>query len=201
MPAELHALPDSDTALPRAEEQTLRLMAQIGRGDRLAFDTLYDLWAPTLLGIAARMLGNHQEAEVAVRDTFVKIWHRAADFDCGRVKPFVWCFTILRGVCIEMLRQQNRQKLGVARNAAAGLLTPANPIPEAMILPPDSLRSARRALDQLPLDERRCLELAVFLEYAQTQPLNSLDTEIDRSKERLQNALETLHTTMKSHET
>ena len=200
MSTKLHALADPETSPSKADEQAARLIAQIGREDRLAFDTLHDLWAPTLLGIAARMLGNHQEAEDALRDTFVKIWHRAADYDSGRAKPFVWCFTILRGVCIEMLRQQNRQKLNVARNAAAGLLAPARPTLEAMILPAETLRSVHRALDQLPLDQRRCLELAVFLEYAQTGAAHSLDTELDGAKNRLQNALDTLYTNMKSHE-
>jgi RNA polymerase sigma-70 factor (ECF subfamily) len=200
MATELHALPDPETSHTKAEDQTSRLIALIAREDRLAFDTLYDLWAPTMLGIAVRMLGNHQEAEVAVRDTFVKIWHRAADHDSGLAKPFVWCFTILRAVCIEMLRKQNRQKTGVARNAAAGLLAAAIPIPESMILPAGTLRSVRRALDILPLDQRRCLELGVFLEYAQTESGGGLDSELENATERLQNAMETLHANLKTDE-
>lgn len=200
MATELHALPDPETGHTKTEDQATRLIAQIGREDRLALNTLYDLWAPSMLGIAARMLGNHQEAEEAVRDTFVKIWHRAADHDPGLAKPFVWCFTILRAVCIEMLKKQNRQKKGVARNAAAGLLIPAFPVPESMILPAETLRMVRRALDQLPLDQRRCLELGVFLEYAQTESGGSLDSQLESAAERLQNAMETLHVNLKSDE-
>ncbi len=201
MAIEPHVLPDPESSHGASDEQTARLIALIGRENRQALDSLYDLWAPTLLGIAARMLGNHQEAEEAVRETFVKIWHRAADHDSGVTKPFVWCFTILRGICIETLGRQKRQKFEVARHAAAGLLSPMQAIPETMFLPLDTLRSVRRELDQLPLDERRCLELGVFLEYAQTGSPGGLNAGSELAMDRLQNAVDTLFTQRKSHET
>jgi RNA polymerase sigma-70 factor (ECF subfamily) len=140
------------------------------------------------------MLGNHQEAEEAVKESFVRIWHRAAEYDSSRASPFVWGFTILRAVCIDRLRHQNRQKQNVMRNAAATLLSPAPPPSESSFLPTESFRLARRAVNHLPLDERRCLELAVFLEYAQTETPTALDTRADNVLDRVQDALASLRT-------
>lgn len=194
MPSAPHAHPDPETGLSKAEDPIILLVFQIGREDRSAFDTLFDLWAPVLLGIAARMLGNHQEAEEAVKESFVRIWHRAAEYDCSHASPFVWGFTILRAVCIDRLKHQNRQKQGLIRNAAATLLSPAPSTSESTFLPTEPFRLARRAVDYLPLDERRCLELAVFLEYAQTETPNALDTRSDSDLDRVQDALASLRT-------
>ena len=112
MSSKLHALPDPPRNSSLNDEHAAQLLSLIGNSDQFAFETLYQLWSPTLLGIAFRMLGNRSEAEEAMQDSFVKIWHRAADYDPQKSKPFVWCFTLLRSICIDRLRFGNRIKRG-----------------------------------------------------------------------------------------
>jgi RNA polymerase sigma-70 factor (ECF subfamily) len=47
------------------------------------------------------MLGDRHEAEEVVQDSFVRIWHRSADYDSVQSPPFVWAFAVLRGLCID----------------------------------------------------------------------------------------------------
>lgn len=195
----LHALPDLDLDSSRTEERAAQLLAQIGQSDSFAFDTLYALWSPTLLGIAFRMLGNRAEAEEAMQDTFVKIWHRAADFDAAKSKAFVWCFTILRSTCIDRLRHQHRQKRNSQVTQTLDEQVP-EPLADAQILSADTFRSVRLAMDQLPLDERRCLELAVFLEYTHSEIAERLSTPLGTIKNRLRRALDKLKQLLSDHE-
>ena len=177
-----------------------RLIRLIGAGDRAAFDRLFHWWAPTMLGIAARMLGNHQDAEAAVSATFERIWHRAAGYDPVLAKSMVWGFTQLRAVCIDRLRKQERQTAGTKKRVSAAILAPATPHSDEPLLPTEVIRPVKRALERLPTDAQRCLELAVFLEYADTGAAGPSRLDQELATERLRDALETLHQHLKSDE-
>src|SRR5690606_11970371 len=53
------------------------LIARMGKEDASALAELHGMWSPVLLGIACRMLGDRREAEEAVQDTFIRMWHRS----------------------------------------------------------------------------------------------------------------------------
>jgi RNA polymerase sigma-70 factor (ECF subfamily) len=55
-------------------------------------------------------------------------------------------------------------------------------------------------MDSLPLDERRCLELAVFLEYTHSEISQQLDTPLGTVKNRLRRALEKLKQLLADYE-
>ena len=88
------------------------LLLRIADGDEPSLRELYELWATTLLGIAHRLIGDRFLAEEAVQDAFVRIWHRADRYDPAEGRPFVWAYSILRGICLDRLRRQGRQKRG-----------------------------------------------------------------------------------------
>ncbi len=200
MSSKLHALPDPPRNSSLNDEHAAQLLSLIGNSDQFAFETLYQLWSPTLLGIAYRMLGNRSEAEEAMQDCFVKIWHRAADYDSQKSKPFVWCFTLLRSICIDRLRFDNRLKRGNQLTSSITDTDFAEPISEDLILSKDTIQTVRRAMDSLPLDERRCLELAVFLEYTHSEISQQLDTPLGTVKNRLRRALEKLKQLLADYE-
>src|SRR6478609_12077117 len=80
------------------------LIARMAKEDASALAELHGMWSPVLLGVACRMLGDRREAEEAVQDTFVRMWHRSADYDPEQSPPFVWAFAVMRGYCIDRLR-------------------------------------------------------------------------------------------------
>lgn len=195
----LHALPDLEATSSPREDEAVALLYQIGQEDRFALDTLYQLWAPTLLGVAMRILNDRQESEEAIQDTFVKIWHRAAEYNAEKSKAFVWCFALLRNVCIDKLRYNNRQKRDSSRNVSWDERDSPEPQTDATILSLDTVAIVRNAVNQLPLDERRCLELAVFLEYTHSEISHELETPLGTVKNRLRRAMEKLHTMLADH--
>ncbi len=176
------------------------LVARMARGDALALNELHGSWSPVLLGSACRILGDRREAEEAVQDTFVRMWHRAADFDPAQSPPFVWAFALLRGYCIDRLRYRHRAKRDSSKVVPLHLHTLPEEIEDSRVMAMDDCRRVRAALDLLPADERRCLELAVFLEYSHSEISAHLGTPLGTVKNRLRRALEKTRNHLSRHD-
>jgi RNA polymerase sigma-70 factor (ECF subfamily) len=200
MPLPIHALPDPEDALAPFEREAEHLLFLVGQQDRLALQKLYEWWSPSLLGIAMRIMKDREEAEEVMQDAFVKLWHRAAEYDAAKSKPFVWCFTILRGVCLDRIRYHRRQKRDHAKKVSCDPPDMKELRFDPRILGSDTINAVRMAVDQLPEDERRCLELAVFLEYTQSEISDELQTPLGTVKHRLRRAMAKLQSMLSYHE-
>ena len=64
----------------------------------------------------------------------------------------------------------------------------------------DDWRRVRAALDCLEPDERACVELAVFLEYTQSEISSELGTPLGTVKNRLRRALGKIRTNLSRNE-
>jgi RNA polymerase sigma-70 factor (ECF subfamily) len=165
------------------------LISRMAKGDAAALAEIHGMWAPVLLGSALRILGDHHEAEEVVQDTFVRIWHRSADYDVLQSPPFAWAFAVLRGYCIDRLRYRHRSKRDSARVVPLHLYALSEETEDPNVMAKDDWRRVRSALDLLDENERKCLELAVFLEYTQSEISARLGTPLGTVKHRLRRAL------------
>ena len=104
--------------------ESVALIARMAKGETAALDELHAAWSPVLLGIATRMLGDRREAEEVVQDTFVRLWHRSAEFDPHKSPPFVWAFAVLRGYCIDRLRYRHRARRDSSRVVSIHVAAP-----------------------------------------------------------------------------
>jgi RNA polymerase sigma-70 factor (ECF subfamily) len=76
--------------------------AACDEGSAEAFERLYRLCAPLLLGVALRIVGRAELAEEALHDSFVKIWQAAGSFDPLATRPVAWLVAIVRNRAIDM---------------------------------------------------------------------------------------------------
>lgn len=120
---------DATTARARLADALIRT----GRGDRSAFQEVYDLTSAKLFGICLRVCGDLAGAEDVLNDVYLIVWRRAAAFEPGRASPISWLAAIARNKAIDWVR---------ARGAR-----PAHPVEEAAALPDD-------APDQVAMVER-----------------------------------------------
>lgn len=104
----------------KAEVETL--IARVAMGDRAAFETLYDLTAPKLLGVALRVMDDRNSAEAVLRDTYVKVWHGADRYVAGRTRPLSWMISLARNTAIDRRRKGQADKDQAQIGAAAALL-------------------------------------------------------------------------------
>ena len=75
----IHSLPSGLFADPN--DDTAALIARMAKADPAALSELFSIWGPVFLGIASTMLGNSRDAEDAVQDTFVRLWHHSAEYN------------------------------------------------------------------------------------------------------------------------
>lgn len=82
------------------------LLARIALRDRTAFAALYRETAPKVLGICLSILKDRAEAEDAVQDIFVRLWHTADRYRPDLGTPLAWISTIARNRAIDLLRMR-----------------------------------------------------------------------------------------------
>jgi RNA polymerase sigma-70 factor (ECF subfamily) len=178
----------------------MALIARMAREDGSALTELHGMWSPVLLGVACRMLGDRREAEEAVQDTFVRMWHRSPDYDAKQSPPFVWAFAMLRGYCIDRLRYRHRGKRDSSRVVSIHVHSPPEETEDPRVMALDDWKRVRAALEVLEKEERRCLELAVFLEFTHSEISEQLGTPLGTVKNRLRRALEKVRNQLSRHE-
>jgi RNA polymerase sigma-70 factor, ECF subfamily len=149
----------SDDALGDA-----RRADRIRDGDAGALGELYDRHAAAALAVAMRVVGGRAEAEDVVHDAFVAVWRKIDRFDAQRGSLRAWLLTVVRNRAIDRVRAR-RTAVDVDDADDRSLLrTGPNPTWEAA-LDRAAANDLRRAMEALPDEQRRAVELAYFEGY------------------------------------
>ncbi len=85
-------------------------LAAVAGGDEAALADVYARTSAKLYGICLRILGDRGEAEDALQDIYVTIWHRAGTFDQTRASPVTWLATIARNRAIDRARARGNRR-------------------------------------------------------------------------------------------
>jgi RNA polymerase sigma-70 factor, ECF subfamily len=176
------------------------VLPRIAAGDRGALSELYDLLSRPLFSLAVRMLGDLQDAEDVTQEVFLQIWNKAGTYDPAAGTPGQWALRILRNRCIDRLRARTREARAIVVPTAGDEREPEAPAPEvAAGLTQDETGRVHTALDRLPADQRKALELVFFegLSHQETamalgQPLGTVKARVRRGMLKLREHLETL---------
>jgi RNA polymerase sigma-70 factor (ECF subfamily) len=160
-------------------------------GDPDAVRAVYRAYGGLVYTVAYRVLRDRTLAEDATQQAFVQAWRAAASFDDSRdFGP--WLATIARRVAIDIQRREGRR-------AHAGLDEVPATHPAVIALPP-SAESAydalevRRALDELPPDERDVVRLQHLEGLSQSEIAERLGVPLGTVKSRSARAYRRLAT-------
>ncbi len=166
------------------------LLAQIAKGDELAFISLYDRHASHVYALALRILHDPMLAEEATQDAFLKLWSRARQFVAERGSLLVWLLTITRRTALDRLRLESR------RPSLSDATDPDelwNIIPQTDTLSEESRwRSMALVIKTLPPDQCQVLELAYYQGMSQSEIAEVLGWPLGTVKTRLRAGLEHL---------
>jgi RNA polymerase sigma-70 factor (ECF subfamily) len=86
------------------QEETFTINA-LREGDREAFAAMVDLYSPPLYRLVMRMLGNPQEAEDALQETFLQAFRNINQFE-GRSRLSTWLYRIATNQALMKLRKR-----------------------------------------------------------------------------------------------
>lgn len=100
-----------------------QLMHGVCRGERRAFELLYDRYFDKLVWFARRFV-EEQRAEDIVQDIFIKIIENPQQFDGGR-KFSTWVYTVAGNRCKNALRDEENRNRILAENAENNEVDPA----------------------------------------------------------------------------
>jgi RNA polymerase sigma-70 factor (ECF subfamily) len=174
-------------------EDELSQLRRAGRGEAEALHSLYERYAPIVFAVALRIVTNRTESEEVVQDTFLEVWRRAGEYDPRRGSPIAWIVTIGRTRAIDRLR---------ARAAQDRMLAQADAAPTAARSPAELTegREARErvqaALAELPVEQRRVLELAYFEGLSQSEIAKKTGDALGTVKTRVRLGMEKLSATL-----
>lgn len=139
------------------------LLARIAGGDEQALAALYDRMSSLAFGLALRVVGSADTAEDVVQDAFLRIWHRADRYEPERGAARPWVLRVVRNVAIDRLRTTDARSRAETRSHQADVaLVNAPEQPEDTASRSERSRTLRRALAELPAEQRRAIEIAYF---------------------------------------
>lgn len=126
------------------------LLGRVALGDTAAFSAVYADTAPSVFGLALRVVGERGRAEDVTREAYLKIWHTAAQFGSHQGSCRSWILAIVHRVAVDH-----------ARSMPTRAVSDPDPAPAP---PHGSLEAthARDALARLPRSHRQALQLAYF---------------------------------------
>jgi RNA polymerase sigma-70 factor, ECF subfamily len=144
-------------AVAIAEESDDELVAQVAKGDGLAFARLVQRHRSRLMAVAARILGNPAMAEDVVQETFTRAWVNAPRWRVqneGRTAFAAWLSRIATNLSIDQLRRANTVPL-----EAAPVIEDDAPGADAQMIEAERTRRLHAAMQELPARQRAAITL------------------------------------------
>lgn len=165
-------------------------MQLVQRGDPRAFELLYDRHGGAAYSLAFRITGKQSTAEDVVQEALLSIWRSRLRYDQTRGSVRTWVLGIVHNRAIDGLR---RNAVHDRRRETLEIVEERHEAPERTDLEVarrEEARSVRGALEILPADQRRAIELAYFGGFTQAQIAELLDEPVGTVKGRMRLGLD-----------
>lgn len=136
------------------------LVVGIGRWRQEALAEAYRRHAGAVHALASRVLASRNLAEEVVQEVFLRLWNDAERFDPDRGSLRSWLLAQAHGRAVDLLRSESSRKSREEREHRGRAESGYDLEHEVWDLA--VAEQVRGALDDLPVDERRAIELAYF---------------------------------------
>jgi RNA polymerase sigma-70 factor, ECF subfamily len=176
------------------QEDLGKLIQRVGLGDRQAFRVLYSLTSPKLYAVCLRVLREKPDAEDALQEVYIKIWHNAGRFAVTDQSPVSWLAAIARNHAIDRIRARKPQSVAIED---APEVADEGKDPEQAVLMGDERQRVDNCLGQLKAERAAAVRAAYVEGYSYQEladrfrlPLNTVRTWLRRSLLQLRECLE-----------
>ena len=155
-------------------------------GDTRAFETIVLHYQKVLYTVAARMLGNSEDARDATQEAFVSAYQRLSTFD-AHYRFFSWIYRILVNECLNTIRSRRPQvALQAVDTVTGGMAAPGTPFEAAAA--GERRAQVEKALQELSPQYRAVIVLRHFVGLSYDEIAATLDIPSKTVKSRLYTA-------------
>jgi RNA polymerase sigma-70 factor (ECF subfamily) len=161
------------------------LMVLVADGDAQAFAILYGRHRQAAIGLAMQMCARPTIAEEVVQEAFLSFWRSRASFDRARGSVRTWVLGIVRNRAIDALRRSAAHEMATTSDHGIAELLEAEELTERDAARRERARALRAALDGLPPEQSRVIELSFYGGYSHSEIATMLDTPVGTVKGRM----------------
>lgn len=183
-------------SVPLADREAV---SRIRAGDASGLDQVYQRYARPVYSLALRILREPSAAEDLTQDVFLKLWRQPETYDPDRGALSAWLLSVAHNRAVDLIRRRRvrdeeplSESYGAAEVQRDGVVDPSE-----LVGLQETATAVRRALAQIPNEQRRAIEMAFFqgkthVEIAAElgEPLGTTKTRIRLGMRKLRGLLE-----------
>ncbi len=173
-------------------------MQLVRENDSFAFAVVYERHSNAAFSLAFRMCGKHGMAEDVVQEAFLSLWRAGAHYDRTRGSVRTWVLGIVHNRAIDALRRSVVQDRGRVSDEGIGEHLEAAERTDREVGRRDEAREIRAALEELPADQSRVIELAYYGGFTHSEIATMLDTPVGTIKGRMRLGLQKMRSQLRS---
>ena len=164
------------------------LLVLVARGDRQAFESLYDRLVDRVFGVVRSVLRDPARSEEVTQEVMLEIWRTAPRFERSRGTASTWAMTIAHRRAVDRVRSEQASRDRDERHARN---RGSDHVPDTETVVVDLLDRERvvRALGELTEPQRESIELAYFGGHSHSEVAVLLDLPLGTVKTRIRDGL------------
>ena len=173
---------------PAWKDTEQNLVIQMQQGSLHAFGKLYDKYAPMLMGLIMRLVGDKKTAEDVLQEVFNKIWENKAVFDFSKERLFSIMLRIARDTARAVIPtgKTNRNEETPEASVMARDNKPGNSLPE------QNNTTGSALLLSMEKTSKEALDLIYFKGYSFADAALVLNIPLSSLKEKVKTAIKQL---------
>jgi RNA polymerase sigma-70 factor (ECF subfamily) len=173
------------------------LMQLVRENDAAAFAVVYERHCDAAFSLAFRMCGKRGVAEDVVQEAFLSLWRSGSRYDHMRGSLRTWVLGIVHNRAIDALRRGVIQDRGRVSDEGIEERVEAPERTEEEVGRRDEAREIRAALEELPPDQSRVIELAYYGGFTHSEIASMLDTPVGTIKGRMRLGLKKMRSQLR----
>jgi RNA polymerase sigma-70 factor, ECF subfamily len=172
---------NSETEIGPVDETAI--LTRIGQRDENAMEEIFRRYSGPVYSVALRVLRDSGQAEDVLQEVFLQLWRKPAAFVQNRGSLGAWLVVIARNRSIDVLRRRKPSD-SVDDVVLASTVNVADEAERNTMM-----EKVRRVIADLPMEQRKSLELAYFEGLSHTEIASRTGDPLGTVKTRIRQAL------------